>query len=513
MKNRTQALYVGANDGMLHAFNADTGEEHVGLHSARRSRPTCGSWPSESYATKHQYFVDGSPTSMDVWDGSTWRTILVGGLNAGGRGFYALDVTDPGIAEGAVGDLQRHAPCARSSDDRPRLLLRQPDHHQARLRRQVGGAGHLGLQQRRPGRRQGLSVRARCHDRHDRWTRSAPAPVHTTAPSGLGKIAAWADNFYVDNTATYVYGGDLQGNIWKFDLHRHDGQRSMRLGTATDASGNPQPITTRPELGLVNDIYKVVFVGTGRYLGLQDLTDPATQTPQGDWAWQQSLYAFKDHRTQRLRQPAQHLPTSWCSRRSPSCPAGWSGPSSTQRGGLENQQRLVHRLQPGQQVAGRAGERRPAAASRYAADRPPTSRTEAPAASAATAGSTRSTTRPGSYISTRADKVVARKQPGVLTVGTDLPAAERLASWSAQIGVRRTWCQTTSSDQPWRLAQPADLLAGDDPELSSPGWHSHDLKSPASAGLFSCVEAQPATAKARRDAKETQMAQRSNELA
>ena len=37
-------------------------------------------------------------------------------------------------------------------------------------------------------------------------------------PSGLGKIAAWADNFYVDNTAPYVYGGDLEGNLWRFDL-------------------------------------------------------------------------------------------------------------------------------------------------------------------------------------------------------------------------------------------------------------------------------------------------------
>ena len=62
--------------------------------------------------------------------------------------------------------------------------------------------------------------------------------------------------------------------------------------------GNPQPITTRPELGLVEEKFKVLFVGTGRYLGLRDLTDPAKLDPKGDWAWQQSLYAFKDDDTE-----------------------------------------------------------------------------------------------------------------------------------------------------------------------------------------------------------------------
>ncbi|NHN20280.1 PilC/PilY family type IV pilus protein, partial [Bacillus amyloliquefaciens] len=40
----------------------------------------------------------------------------------------------------------------------------------------------------------------------------------TTSPSGLGRIAAWADNFAVDNTAKVVYGGDMEGNVWRFDL-------------------------------------------------------------------------------------------------------------------------------------------------------------------------------------------------------------------------------------------------------------------------------------------------------
>jgi len=48
----------------------------------------------------------------------------------------------------------------------------------------------------------------------------------------------------------------------------------------------------------VDEKYKVLFVGTGRYLGLKDLSDPAKQDPKGDWSWQQSLYAFKDDDTE-----------------------------------------------------------------------------------------------------------------------------------------------------------------------------------------------------------------------
>jgi type IV pilus assembly protein PilY1 len=114
----------------------------------------------------------------------------------------------------------------------------------------------------------------------------------TTTPSGFGKIAAWADNFQQDNTVDYVYGGDLRGSLWRFDLTGASPSASL-MGTLTDAANRPQSVTTRPELGYVNG-NRVVFVGTGRYLGISDLTDPATWTPASTDAYQQSLYAVKD---------------------------------------------------------------------------------------------------------------------------------------------------------------------------------------------------------------------------
>ena len=117
----------------------------------------------------------------------------------------------------------------------------------------------------------------------------------TSTPSGLAKITAMANNPDSDNTSQYVYGGDLQGNLWRFNL----GGASIAvstMATLADAAGKVQPITTRPEIGKVNNT-PVVFVGTGQMLGVTDLQDPATLTPPGNWSYQSSLYALADRGT------------------------------------------------------------------------------------------------------------------------------------------------------------------------------------------------------------------------
>jgi type IV pilus assembly protein PilY1 len=112
-------------------------------------------------------------------------------------------------------------------------------------------------------------------------------------PSNLGRIRAWVDNATNDNTALRTYGGDMFGNVWRFDINGDIGAAGYdahRLVTLyTDAAGTAtQPITSRPELGEItvgNTKYPVVFVGTGRYLGTPDLTDLSQQT----------MYAIKDN--------------------------------------------------------------------------------------------------------------------------------------------------------------------------------------------------------------------------
>lgn len=108
-KERQPMIYVGANDGMLHGFSAgidadDGGSEKI-AYIPRGVLPnlTRLTWPS--FDENHRYFVDGSPMTGDVDLGSgdknstqytpKWRTMLVGTLGAGGKGYFVLDVTDP----------------------------------------------------------------------------------------------------------------------------------------------------------------------------------------------------------------------------------------------------------------------------------------------------------------------------------------------------------------------------------------------------------------------------------
>ncbi|MBI3229320.1 MAG: PQQ-binding-like beta-propeller repeat protein [Burkholderiales bacterium] len=91
---RQGMVYVGANDGMVHAFNSDTGQE-VWAYIPSMVMPNMYRTADKNYANLHRYSVDGTVVQGDAYFNNAWHTILIGGLNAGGRGYYALDVTDP----------------------------------------------------------------------------------------------------------------------------------------------------------------------------------------------------------------------------------------------------------------------------------------------------------------------------------------------------------------------------------------------------------------------------------
>ena len=102
---RTKMVYQGANDGMLHAFDAITGAE-AWAYIPNAVFPNLLNLSSKN-AFVHKFYVDGTPVYGDVDFGNTsgsstttpdWRTILVGAYAKGGRGDYALDVTSPTMA-------------------------------------------------------------------------------------------------------------------------------------------------------------------------------------------------------------------------------------------------------------------------------------------------------------------------------------------------------------------------------------------------------------------------------
>jgi type IV pilus assembly protein PilY1 len=267
---RTNMVYVAANDGMLHAFNADTGVE-AWAFVPTAVLPKLYKLADKQYATQHEYFVDGSPISRDVYVDGRWRTLLVGGQGAGGRSYYALDVTDP------------EAPKAlwEFTDTNLGLTFGKPEIGKLKDGTWVVmfGSGYNNVS---PG--DGVGRLYIVNAITGALIRAISTGAgNSTTPAGLAHITAWVDDSKVDNTKQRVYAGDNLGNLWRFDINNTlgvAGYDAQRLATLRSKTGVAQPITSRPELGLVDE-HTMVYVGTGRYLGQSDLTDSGGQTVYG----------------------------------------------------------------------------------------------------------------------------------------------------------------------------------------------------------------------------------------
>ena len=299
--SRTPALYVAANDGMLHSFNGNTGIE-TWAFIPKPIFPNLYKLAATDYGTNHRYYVDGSPVTMDVYDSvaTAWKTILVGGLNGGGRGYYALDVTDPATPKGLWEFCTDSSLCNVTDADlgfthgNPVITKRAYDGKWVVL--VTSGYNNVAdAADRFPNTGDGKGYLYVL----DAITGAVLQKIDTgagdtTTPLGFAKVAAFADDFGSDNTAKWVYGGDLQGNVWRFDLTTST-HTVMRLATLKDGSSPPRPqsITTRPELA-VKGSTPLIFVGTGRYLGTNDLVDGAILIPALPYAYENSMYVFKD---------------------------------------------------------------------------------------------------------------------------------------------------------------------------------------------------------------------------
>lgn len=268
---RKGVVYVGANDGMLHAFDAANGNE-LWAYIPSMVRANMYRLADKNYASNHIFFVNGSPESGDITIGGVWKTILVGGLGAGGRGYYALDITDPDnpkalweFTDTNLG-LSFAQPLITKRANGQWVVVVSSGYNNA------DGKGHLFVL--------------------DAATGTKLVDISTGAgdaanPSGLGPVNAWVDAT-ADNTALRFYAGDLQGNVWRFDIDGVLEPKNAALKLATlRVDGLAQPITTRPQLAEVNYAgFKtpVVYVGTGKMLGLTDMTSGGTQ----------SIYGIKD---------------------------------------------------------------------------------------------------------------------------------------------------------------------------------------------------------------------------
>lgn len=293
---RAAMLYVGANDGMLHGFDAATGQERIayvpeGLH------PKLAALTQPSYA--HQYYVDGSPFTGDLYLGSQgsadptqWRTYLAGFLGAGGKGYFVLDVTDPTAFKVQNANSLVILDTTATSDADIGRILAEPvtEEGMPMVSRQItrlnngrwalvtgNGYGSTSekavlLIQYLDGARELLKITA-----------------DAVAGQGNGLSAPRLIDLNNDTIADVAYAGDLHGNLWKFDLTAASsndwkvafGGNPFYSATTGGESATGQPITSAPVWKAHPQGGVLVAFGTGRSLTDADRGDATPQTLYG----------------------------------------------------------------------------------------------------------------------------------------------------------------------------------------------------------------------------------------
>ena len=288
-QTRIDALYVPANDGILHAFDGETGKELFGYIPSELLLPS----GSNTYARiselmkpnyTHRYFMDGTPRVQDAYidkDGNgsaEWRTVLLGTMGKGGKTVFALDITEPGSfspADDVLWEFQH-----------PNLGYGVTDPQISRLDDgtwvAIFGNGYNGAS----GQSSLFVV--------DLETGNLVKELQTGAGSAAnsnGLASATITSFpETDAITRYAYAGDLLGNFWRFDLTGNTNKwDATKVFTAESPDGNSQPITVAPRVALNpnNSDELVAAFGTGSFLRNGDEGDYDVQT----------LYAVKDDLT------------------------------------------------------------------------------------------------------------------------------------------------------------------------------------------------------------------------
>lgn len=307
--DRIPIIYVGANGGMLHGFEATRGKNTSG-------KELLGYVPSSvfnklsdfaqlSYA--HQYFVDGSPVVEDVYfkgvkdaNKTGWRTILVGGLGGGGQSIYALDVTDPDSFS------------EKKADDVVLWEFKDKDLGFTYSRPAVGrlangqwvvvfGNGLNSTEEDADFSETGQAVlyvlNAETGELIRKFETEVGAqqdPNDTQRPNGLSTPTLVDVN--QDYIVDYIYAGDLFGHLWKWDMTGqsvsdwnfafYNADKPAPLFISRTIKGQSQAISVRPEVGLHPTGEGVmVYWGTGKYVEVLDAIndDASVQSLYGVW--------------------------------------------------------------------------------------------------------------------------------------------------------------------------------------------------------------------------------------
>lgn len=291
-QNRPNVIYVGANDGMMHGFDAQTGNELLAYMPSELLLPESGSSAARinqlmSPGYSHRYFMDGTVAVGDAhaasWANgdSGWKTVLVGTMGAGGRTVFALDVTAPQSFGAGKVLWEFTDPDLGYGVGQPTIARMRNGEWAAIFGNGYNSNNH----------RSALFI-VRLSDgallaKIDTGAGALATPNGMAAP----KATDWPG---LDMEARYVYAGDLLGNVWRFDVSSStpstwaDASSRSLLFQARDSEGVVQSITARPELAIKPNFpgSLMILVGTGSYFRVLD----------GGNMQVQSLYGLIDDR-------------------------------------------------------------------------------------------------------------------------------------------------------------------------------------------------------------------------
>jgi Tfp pilus tip-associated adhesin PilY1 len=238
--SRTPYVYVGANDGMLHGFNAATGSETWAYIPSMllASLPNLAAKPYTP-----TYYVDGALNAQDAQFDGNWHTVLVGGLGAGGKGLFAVNVTKPDDQKvlwelGSDGDTDMGHIFGASSI----VKLNDNKWYAANGNgfNSTNGNAVLYLADIKTGAVKKIT------------TADELAPTGLSAPTFVDVDS--------DGKADLAYAGDLQGDMWRFNLKIVN---SITVQKVYDGSAD-QPISTAPDVAEHSLGGYWVLFGTGR---------------------------------------------------------------------------------------------------------------------------------------------------------------------------------------------------------------------------------------------------------
>lgn len=273
-------VYIGANDGMLHGLDAFTGEE-LFAYVPNLVYGHLSELADQSYS--HKFYVDATPTAAAI---SSSRDVVVCGLGKGGKGYFALDVTNP-TAMDETDVLWEYSASAASDLDLGYTFGRA-------FIVKTKAYGMVVIFSNGYDSENGSAVLYVV----DPVTGAVVKKFDTGVTGCNGLATPAAVDVELDGTVDYVFAGDLKGNMWKFDLRGTStsdwsfaylaGTTPKPLVTVKNTNGDIQPITTPPEVMLDcasdGDVRGLMVIfGTGQYLNVDDFTNVPVQSFYGIW--------------------------------------------------------------------------------------------------------------------------------------------------------------------------------------------------------------------------------------